>query len=74
MQVINSLLSQMVNTKEGEKFKIGSNNTANMDVYDFKNFVAEQLKNQPNKTATYKNVKPKKRKCIILVLKKKQKT
>ena len=74
MQVINSLLSQMVNTQEGEKFKISSNNSANLDVYDFKNFVAEQLKNKSFKTPIPKNANPKKRKCIILVLKKKQKT
>ena len=74
MQVINSLLSQMVNTSAGDKFKIGSNETAKMDVYDFKNFVSEHLENKSYQTATQKNTSPKKRKCIILVLKKKQKT
>ena len=77
MQVINSLLSQMVNTPAGEKFKIGSNETAKMDVYDFKNFVKSNIKNNKiefGKPSQSKDTFLRKRKCIILILKKKEKT
>lgn len=75
MNTVNQLLSQMVNTKKGEKYKISNSDTAKMDVYDFKRFVADSCRNGK---ITIKNTDSeeiacgKKRKCIILILKKRK--
>lgn len=74
MNTVNLLLSQMVNTAEGEKFKIGEN--GQMDVYDFKKFIASSCKDGKlnlSQSAPTENTTAKKRKCVILVLKRKAK-